>query len=642
MKTDHSTPAQDVTQDWSHQICRRVFKRRRFRPVHPNFASVPVHRKSNPVAINEFIKSSVADCPNSQSWVALLVAVGTHVEKIGGRMDETMSSQEILLDPEVQVCFFHLTTWGCAGYQDTGCDSQLIGNLAYGQESLKGLYYTSYRILTAQTICLPRPRVLSQPHGVARWFPGMIQFKIAMSAASADSQNTVSFQLPSNCLGADLVWWRESQALHTLVTIYGVIEELNSLPPGSVDSISLECALFTETGEFHSSWRESLPRNGMVVIDSAKHSGTPSSGLLATFPCVEVKNPGSEKYHRLYSMVDWYSDGGEIASLHNDQSLDPRTQNADFTEIVVLETAEQKNSLIVLNGLDEQTPRSITLHAKNHKGEIRSALYEPAMAPFSVQRLQLSNLFPGLAEFGDGRHIAIEGRFTCRGLYIRPYIFTEGRSVNAYHGGDKYTWAAIPDFVNRYLGRGEVNPMVALHQSGLTTTVNLLNSHGNLEDDFWVDARLYDRAGRLVAHRDRWLLARRNAVTRGDIADLLPDPRADFTGHIALNFSADEKLFYPRRLQALLEYRTAVSTARVMAWSDVWNGRGKLRELKRKLGPLGLLDKIFSKHYTAPPGATYRCHYRIWFKPPIVSHISITNCGIDPNYSQQATYVLRL
>ena len=461
-----------------------------------------------------------------------------------------------------------------------------------------------------------------------------------------DLSSSVSelFRIPPNCLGADLVWWRESPTLHTAVTIYGVIEELNSLQPGSLDTISLECALFTETGEFQSSWREPLRHEGMVVIDSRKHSGGPSSGLLAIFPCLEREIPETVKkeYHRMFSTVDWYSDSGEIASLHNDQSLDPRTQNADFTEIVVLETAEQKNYLVVLNGPDAQGPGIIHLKAQNYKDETRDAVYKPGMAPFSVHRLHLSELFPGLAGFGDGRHISIEGQSKGHGIYVRPYVFTEGRSVNAYHGGDKYTWAAIPDFVYRYLGRGEVNPMVALHQDGLTTTVNLLNSHGDLEDDFWVDARLYNREGQLVAERERWLLARRNAVTRGDIADLLPDPKAGFAGHIALNFSADHKVFYPRRLQALLEYRTPVSAARVMAWSDVWNGREKLRELVEEIGPLGLLDKIFSARYTAPPGALYHCHYRIWFKPPIVSHIAITNCGIDANYSQQAPYVLKL
>jgi len=452
-----------------------------------------------------------------------------------------------------------------------------------------------------------------------------------------------SFPIPPNSLGADLVWWRESPSLHTLVTIYGAIEELNGLAPGSLPPVYLECALFTPEGKFHSSWRESLLRGGMVVIDSAEHSGVLSTGLLAIFLCTEteVPEPVREKSRRLFSMVDWYSDDGEIASLHNDHSLFHGTRDLNLTEIVVLEAPAQRNYLVVLNGPEPQPPGSIRLEAQNHKGKIRNALYAPAMAPFSVHSLYLSELFPGLADFGDGSHILLSGRFQCRGVFVRPYVMTEGHSVNAYHAGNRYDWGAIPLFVQKYLGRGEVNPMVALHQNTLTTTVNVLNSHGSLESDFWVDARLYDEAGRLVAERERWLLARRNGLARGDIADLLPDPAVPFAGHIALSYSADTKSYYPRRLQALLEYRTPVSAARVMAWSDVWNGRHKLRELNEKVGQILPLDQIFDD-YSSEAGVTYHCHYRMWCKPPIVSHLAITNCGIEADYSKRASYLLKL
>src|SRR4029077_20735151 len=138
-----------------------------------------------------------------------------------------------------------------------------------------------------------------------------------------------------------------------------------SLPP-----VHLELALFTTDGEFRTSWREPLARNGMVVIDSAKHPGILTTGLLAIFACTETEVPDSvkKKYHRLYSMVDWYSDEGEIASLHNDQSLSPRVGKVDFTEIVVLETVTQRNSLVVLNGPEPREPGSIRLEMKNGEG----------------------------------------------------------------------------------------------------------------------------------------------------------------------------------------------------------------------------------------------------------------------------------
>jgi hypothetical protein len=452
-----------------------------------------------------------------------------------------------------------------------------------------------------------------------------------------------SFQLPRNCLGADLVWWRESPSLHTAVTIYGVTEEQNEMGPGVLPPICLECALFSPEGQFQLSWREPLPHGGMVVIDSTSRPGIVGDGLLAIFPCTETEVPQSvrRKYRRLYSMVDWYSEEREIASFHNDQSLS-RAESSEFTEIVILETAQQHNSLVVLNGAERQSPGSIQVVAQNHRGEQRDAVYAPALPAFSVHRLCLSMLFPGLAEFGEGRHISISGGCRCPGTYIRPYVVAEGRSLNAYHGGDRYEWDNIPHFVQKFLGRGEVNPMVAVHQKSLTTSVNLLNSHGHLEDDFWVDARLYDEGGRLIAERERWLLARRNGLARGEIADLLPDAGSTFAGHIALNFSNDKKAWYPRRLQALLEYSTPVSAARVMAWSDVWNGRHKMRELKDTLGSFLPLNRLFPEQYINDGAVTYHCHYRLWFRPPIVSHIAITNCGIEPDYGKHVPYVLKL
>jgi hypothetical protein len=297
---------------------------------------------------------------------------------------------------------------------------------------------------------------------------------------------------------------------------------------------------------------------------------------------------------------------------------------------------------VILNGSERQAPGSIHVVARNHRGQSREATYAPALEPFSVHRLHLAEMLTGLAEFAEGRHLSVSGRCSCPGLYIRPYVVTEGRSLNAYHGGDRYEWDGLPHFVRNFLRRGEVNPMVAIHQESLTTTVNLLNSHGHLEDDFWVDARLYDQAGRLVAERERWLLARRNGLARGEIADLLPDPAHGFVGHIALNFSEHKAAWYPRRLQALLEYRTPVSAARVMAWSDVWNARHKLAELNRALGDFLPVHKIYPPECLHDAGVTYHGHYRVWCKPPIISHIAVTNCGVEPDYTLRAPYLLQL
>ena len=367
--------------------------------------------------------------------------------------------------------------------------------------------------------------------------------------------------LSDGARGCDLIWWRHSTSSHTAVTLWGGVDDLRMRGLQPLPECNILFHLYDRSGTLCDSWTRTMRPGVPLTVDSRDHPQTPTEGVLAVFQ--GDREP--QTYRRFYGMVDWYSESGELVSLHSDHSVSPLTKPIEFTEIVFLETAEQKTFLVVVNGPEAQAPGSVALHVRNQQGETRSALYAPAMEPFSVHKLRLDELFPGLREFSNGQHATLEGTFDCRYLFSRPYVMTEGRHMAGYHGGDRYQWTGLPRFLYKALGRGELNPMVALHSSALTTTVNLLNSHGGLEDDFWVDARLYNEAGKLVAHRKRWLLAQRHGLSRGDIADLLGGT-GDFCGHIALNFSADAKTFYPRRLQALLEYRSPVSTARVMAW----------------------------------------------------------------------------
>jgi len=449
-------------------------------------------------------------------------------------------------------------------------------------------------------------------------------------------------QLPNNVLGGDLFWWRESKDLHTLITIFGDIAATNHIDPSEMGHVTLLFALHDTSGQLISTWERPVTGEQTIFLDSRnqKELAQLSEGVLAVFALADspALSQLKRKYNRLFSLVDWYSDEGDIVSFHNDQSFHEKTSAPiKFTEIVFLESEANHNFLVVMNGPEAQAAGSIQLTVKNHSGQTREALYQPAMPPFSIHKLELGRLFPDLASWSEAQHLTLAGRFDCKGLFVRPYVFTTGRRLSGYHGGNLYKWQALPRHLHKYLGRGEVNPMVALQNDRLSTTVNLLNTHGDLEEDFWVDAKLYDESGSLIANRDRWLLARRHQLTRGHIADLLNDSQSSFTGHIALNFSADERTFYPRRLQALLEYRTQESTARVMAWSDIWNAQEHLRTLSDSIAsefrPVFLGGNVLS-----PPGVVYRSYYRVWNKAPLVSYLAITNCGITPGYDKTVKY----
>ncbi|MBT8484122.1 MAG: hypothetical protein KJO43_00995 [Phycisphaerae bacterium] len=428
------------------------------------------------------------------------------------------------------------------------------------------------------------------------------------------------FKLPARRLGADLFWWRETPRLHTLVTIYPPGMTNGTLPP-----VSLTCALFDADGTPAGQWNEPVESNRPVVIDSARIAAerdVPEDGTLAVIvvPRTRVR-PRDITYSRLYSLIDWYSDEGELVSLHNDQSLRDSTEPIEFTEIVFRETDDEQTFLLVLAGDQPQPAGCLTLEAKNHAGATLTGTYPEPMTPFSRHRIDLAELMPDLVRFCGGRPASLAGTFACCGQFTRPYVMSETTRLNGYHGGDRYQWEPFPR--QRYTelgGRGQVNPMAVLNTSEVRTTVNLFNTHGHLEEDCWVDAYLYDADGTLAAFREKWLCATRHELARGEVEDLLPPPDTEFVGHIALCYHDDGRHEFPGTVQALMEYRTTQNTARVMAWADEWNSRERLER--------------------AP--VTLAAYYRVLCDDRFRSYLAITNSGLALDYDRTADYTIRL
>ena len=431
---------------------------------------------------------------------------------------------------------------------------------------------------------------------------------------------TESFQPPAHTLGADLFWWRETGAVHTLVSIFW------GSYPTCDDAVTLTFALFDADRACVASWCRQVSRDEPIFVDSAdppealRDAPPVADGVLAVFS--STATPPSTRlraeYLRLYGLIDWYSEDGLICSLHTDQSVLEGRPEHRFTEIVVEESDTKTSFLVILNGPQPYGPASVELDIRNHHGETRHVVFRPALEPFSVNRLELRQLVPDVARFANGRPLTIGGRHTATGLFIRPYVMTSGRFRSGYHGGDVYEDNdGVPGYEQRFLDRGLTNPMFAVHRAEVTTTVNLFNSHGVIDDDFWVDLYLYDETARLAAEFPRWQLARRGSLTRGDIATALPDG-GPFTGHMVLAFSRDDdKPLYPDVLQALVEYRTAVNTSRVAVWSDEWNSPGRAR----------LRGQV-----------SYRAFFRVWCRPPLETTICVSNSANERRYDEAAPY----
>jgi hypothetical protein len=427
-------------------------------------------------------------------------------------------------------------------------------------------------------------------------------------------------RLPESPLGADLIWWRGSRGVRTTVTVaWGAYHHFPQ-------SAHLEAFLFLGDGVPVAQWTMPLRADRPLVIDSADEgpwSAAPAAdGLLVLYVCTDDP-PGEEarkRFVRLYALVDWRSADGDLVTLHSDQvAYRGWRAHMRLTEIVVREDTQERNALVFLNGEEVQPAGAVVLDVTTGDGETRSAVYDVEMAPFTVHRLVLADLFPGIARQAGDRPLLVSGSFQARGLYTRPYVeTTSGQRWSAHHAGNVYDWEALPFFAHALIG-GQVNPMAVLHDRDTATFVNILHSHGDLESDVWVDADLFDLDGRRVAHRPRWLLARRHRLSRGEIAELVPDPALAFRGHVALRFAPERGQPVPRRLQALLEYRRAGAVARVMAWSDEWNSRVRLAERDRS---------------ESPP--TMRSYYRVWCDTETETELAITNAG-HPGYDRAAS-----
>jgi hypothetical protein len=359
-----------------------------------------------------------------------------------------------------------------------------------------------------------------------------------------------------------------------------------------------------------------LPSDHPVFIDSAAEGPWCRSqgidGVLALYVCTESE-PSAEalgRYNRLFPLIDWQLMDGRIATLHSDQTISRgRSGVQELTEIVVLESADESNALVLLNGDEPQAENALELTIRNTTGVERVTNYRLPMAPFTVHRIELRTMFPDLVEFSQSQPVMVSGRFNSRGIFSRPYIETTGNRWGVYHGGNVYDWPELPFFTHAIIG-GEVNPIAVLHDDRTRSFVNILHSHGHLETDIPVDAVLYDAEGTCVSRRSAWRIAKRGDLVRADIAELVPDPTKPFRGHIALSFALIPRQSVPRHLQVLMEYRRDCSVAHTMTWSDEWNSRVRLAKRER-----------------ASAQAAYLSWFRVWQAEDTFTEIAIVNAG---------------
>ena len=269
-----------------------------------------------------------------------------------------------------------------------------------------------------------------------------------------------------------------------------------------------------------------------------------------------------EVRHRLYGLIDWYGEPDDIVTLHSDHCVLLEPQALTLTEIALRPWEFTDPQLVFLTAADELPAGAWTLTVTNWVGESLTRTVDQAWAPWRVHHIDLESLFGNLVGLSDGHELSLTGDRLAHRTFARPYVVSGGLGLSAYHGGDLYDWDDMPWHRYVLLGEGEVNPMIVVETDEVSTDVTFFNTHGHLEDDFWVGVRVYDGDGALVAHEPKFRHVERNQIVDASFADLLAGVTRPFAGHAAFTFSDADRPAYPGRLQALMAYRGARSMAR--------------------------------------------------------------------------------
>ena len=414
---------------------------------------------------------------------------------------------------------------------------------------------------------------------------------------------------PAVSIGHDLYWWRHDDAgLRTAVSFYWpdgweferVLAVLRWFDPDG--ALAAEHEVWLAVDRMLSIDSGSPPVPVPLAVDGA--DAVLSIELFADGEAVD----SDEDRHRLYGLIDWYSEAGDIVTLHSDHCVLLKPQKLALTEIALRPWEHDDLQLVFLTA-DEALPAGAwTLTITNAAGEALTRSIDAPWAPWRVHRVDLGALFGDLVGFADGRELSLTGHRSAQRTFARPYVVAGSPALSAYHGGDLYDWDDMPWHRYVLLGEGEVNPMIVVETDEVSTDVTFFNTHGHLEDDFWVGVRVYDHTGALVAHEPKFRRVERNRIVAASFGDLLVDVERPFAGHAAFTFTEPDRGAYPGRLQALMAYRGARSTARIMAWSDEWNTPQRRIEQRRAVGG-------------------YRSYFRLLAKPYLETWLGVTNAG---------------
>ncbi len=430
-----------------------------------------------------------------------------------------------------------------------------------------------------------------------------------------------------------IAWFAESAEIHTRLVF--LLPRLKLDYP-SLRSIDMEFEFYSENGrQLAALRRENVPLDAPLALESRSLPAglkvpAPFSGSLWVKERLHLDEEAIFRRDGLFgsthTYLDYYRDGDFIATLHDycaylpDQGL----QTASLGMIPAYADAEKETFLLFHAAKNGIGAKDLEVVLVNAEGKRRSAPLG-RLAPYSMRRVLLSELFGDAEKFLDGKtgQVMIRGLFRC--LLRRTAYGVQEKPLGAFSLDHcYYSVLEKPSFYpgteRERIPKGWFNPFFVIQDGDYSTSAILFHAAEDKNSKTY-DLLVYDAAGKLALRRSSALAVSGDAVRRIDFGPLLAEEgiAAPFVGHAEILYHAEPgKAYYERDLDIGVEYRARGHFAHIIFGADVWNS------------PRAVTNR------------NYKSACRVVCDERHTTLLAISNCSFDYKYSLEVPFTLSL
>ncbi len=430
-----------------------------------------------------------------------------------------------------------------------------------------------------------------------------------------------------------IVWIKEEKGVHTRLTLL-LPRFMFELP--QMKTLDMEFELYRDNGEFVKKWEiKNISVEKEFVLDSKHYPDIPRPfyGSLWIKQRLHVDEPLFFKWAKgLFSVantyVEYYSEGSFITVTHDYSAFLP-DQGIHFKPVGLIpaycdDECETHFVIHAAKGGIKAADIEVTLF--NKRGE-EQMVRLPALKPFAMRRVFISELFPNAKEFlkeGVGQ-LELKGIF--RHLFARVAYGVVNKKTESFSFDhcfySVFKHAYISNEDRRRFPKGYFNPFFILEDGGISTSIILFHkSEYPYEKN--IDLLVYDEKGSCIIRLPSYLCLRGNATEKINLKPILEKfgISGRFMGHGEILYHQSLKYTsYPNYLDIIAEYRSGDHFANVVFGSKLWNKADELDLKPRDLHGFGC---------------------RVVCNDAQTTYLAISNCSHDYNYRLNVRFDLDL